>query len=48
MRGSQFPIQGPPIPAGTRISLSLLSGTGGDTADCKIYTHEYPSVTGNG
>jgi len=42
VRGSQIPIQGAPVPSGTRISAALLSGTGSDTAAIKIYTHEYP------
>lgn len=43
-RGSQFPIQGPPIPVNTRISASLMSGSGSDTCDIKIYTHIYSGV----
>jgi hypothetical protein len=44
VRGSQLPIQGPPVPAGTRISASLLSGADdGETVDIKLYTHEYPA-----
>ena len=42
MRAAFVPIQGPPIAKNTRISATLLSGTGGDRADVKIYTHEYP------
>lgn len=43
VRGSQIPIQGPPIAKNTRISASLLSGSGSDSASIKIYTHEYPT-----
>ncbi|MBP7209565.1 MAG: hypothetical protein KBA02_00050 [Paludibacteraceae bacterium] len=46
VRGSSFPIQGPPIPAGTRISATLMSGTGGNNVEVKIYTHIYNGVTG--
>lgn len=43
VRGSQIPIQGPPVPAGTRISASLLSGANnGETVEIKLYTHTYP------
>ena len=43
VRGSQVPIQGPPVAAGTRISASLLSGADdGETVKIKLYTHEYP------
>ena len=38
VRGSQFPVQGNVIPANTRISASLLSGTGSDTVEIKLYT----------
>jgi len=41
VRGSDVPIQGPPIAAGTRISATLMSGTGDTTVNVKIYTHEY-------
>lgn len=44
VRGSQFPVQGHPIPANTRISASLLSGSGNNTVDIKVYTHEYQPV----
>ena len=44
VRGSQVPIQGPPVPANTRISASLLSDDdNGETVEIKVYTHEYPS-----
>jgi len=42
MRAAFVPIQGPPMAKNTRVSASLLSGTGSDSADVKIYTHEYP------
>ena len=42
MRAAFVPIQGPPMGENTRVSASLLSGTGSDSADVKIYTHEYP------
>ena len=44
VRGSQVPIQGPPVPANTRISASLSSGADdGETVAIKVYTHEYPA-----
>lgn len=43
VRGSQVPIQGPPVASGTRISASLLSGNGSNTTAIKLYTHEYPA-----
>jgi hypothetical protein len=43
VRGSQIPIQGPPVPANARISASLLSeNNNGETVDIKLYTHSYP------
>jgi hypothetical protein len=42
MRAAYVPIQGPPIPAGTRISTTLMSGIGSNNCSAKIYTHEYP------
>lgn len=43
VRGSQVPIQGAPVPIGSRISASLLSDDDdGETVAIKIYTHEYP------
>lgn len=42
-RGSSVPVQGPPIPKNTRVSISLLSGSGSDNVDVKLYTHEYPA-----
>ena len=46
MRASWVPIQGPPVAANTRIAARLAStGGGGDSADIKIYTHQYPDVT---
>lgn len=44
VKGSQIPIQGSPIPKGTRISATLSSRNGGNTANIKIYTHEYPII----
>jgi len=41
VRGSQVPIQGPPVLPNTRMSVALLSGTGSNNVDVKIYTHEY-------
>jgi hypothetical protein len=40
-KGSTTPIQGIPIPSGTRISASLMSGSGGNTVQIKIHTHGY-------
>jgi hypothetical protein len=46
-RTGYAPIQGPPIPAGTKVWARLASTAGGSrTVDIKIYTHQYPSVTG--
>jgi hypothetical protein len=46
MRAAWVPIQGPPIVENTRIAARLAStGGGSDTADIKIYTHQYPDVT---
>jgi len=43
VRGSQIPLQGPPVAANTRISASLLSGANnGETVAVKVYTHSYP------
>ena len=40
-------VQGKPIPAGTKLWARLAStGGGSDTCDIKVYTHQYPSVTG--
>ncbi len=44
VKGSQIPIQGSPILKGTRISATLSSGDGSNTANIKIYTHEYPII----
>lgn len=42
-----IPIQGPPIPAGTKLWARLASeDADGTTCDVKVYTHEYPNVTG--
>ena len=47
MRTSAVPIQGKPIPAGTKLWARLASTAGGSrTVDIKVYTHQYPSVTG--
>ena len=47
MRVGYVPIQGKPIPAGTKLWARLASTTGGGkTVDIKVYTHQYPSVTG--
>jgi|GEM_PF-5125872 len=43
MRAAYVPIQGPPVPAGTRLSATLASGNGNNSCDVKVYTHEYPS-----
>ena len=41
-------IQGPPIPAGTKLWARLASESANDyTCDIKVYSHEYPPVTGN-
>jgi len=39
------PIQVPPSPANTRISMSLASATPGRTCDIKLYYHTYPDIT---
>jgi len=46
-RTGYAPIQGAPIPAGTKLWARVAS-TGGSsrTVDIKVYTHEYPGVTG--
>lgn len=47
MRAGYAPIQGSPIPAGTKLWARVAStGGGSDTVDIKVYTHEYPNVTG--
>ena len=47
-RVAPVPIQGPPIPAGTKLWARLASeGGGGDSCKIKAYTHEYLGVTGN-
>ena len=47
MRVGHVPIQGPPIAAGTKLWARLASTSGGSrTVDIKVYTHQYPSVTG--
>lgn len=47
-RTGYAPIQGKPIPAGTKLWARLAStGGGSNTVDIKVYTHQYPSVTGN-
>lgn len=47
-RVAPIPIQGEPIPAGTKLWVRLASVTANAyTADVKVYTHQYPSVTGN-
>lgn len=43
MRAAYIPVQGPPIPANTRVSVALASGNGSNSADLKLYTHEYPA-----
>lgn len=46
-RTGYCPIQGKPIPAGTKLWARLASTTGSSpTVDIKVYTHQYPSVTG--
>ena len=46
-RTGYCPIQGKPIPAGTKLWVRLASTSGGSlTVDIKVYTHQYPSVTG--
>jgi hypothetical protein len=41
------PIQGPPIPAGTKLWARLASeDSDGTTCNIKVYSHEYPPVTG--
>jgi hypothetical protein len=48
VKGSQVPIQGPPINAGTKLWARLASTAGGsETVDIKVFSHQYPSVTGN-
>jgi hypothetical protein len=45
---ADLPIQGRPIPAGTKLWARLAStGGGSDTVVIKVYSHQYPSVTGN-
>ena len=46
VRGSQVPIQGRPIPAGTELWARLASTSGGGNVQIKVFTHQYPSVTG--
>jgi hypothetical protein len=47
MRTGFAPIQGKPIPAGTKLWARLASTGGGeDYVEIKVYTHQYPSVTG--
>ena len=47
-RTGYCPIQGKPIPANTKLWARLASTDGGSkTVDIKVYTHQYPSVTGN-
>ena len=41
-KAPDLPIQGRPIPVGSKISATLMSGNGANTAYIKIYTHEYP------
>lgn len=48
MRTGFAPIQGKPIPAGTKLWARLASTGGGeDYVEIKVYTHEYANVTGN-
>jgi len=48
-RVAPLAIQGKPIVAGTKLWVRLASTTANAyTADVKVYTHQYPSVTGNG
>lgn len=48
VRGSEVPIQGKPIPAGTKLWARLASTAGtSHTVAIKVFTHQYPSVTGN-
>ena len=47
MRTSTVPIQGQPIPAGTKLWARLANTSASSrTVDIKVYTHQYPSVTG--
>jgi len=41
VRGSQVPIQGRPVPANSRIKASLLSGSGSNNVEIKLYVHTY-------
>lgn len=47
VKGSQVPIQGRPIPAGTKL-WARVARTSATTAtvDIKVFTHQYPSVVG--
>lgn len=46
-RVAPIPIQGKPIPAGTKLWARLASNDGASsTCNVKVYTHQYPSVTG--
>jgi len=48
MRAAWVGIQGKPIAAGTKLWARLASSGGdGETVEFKVYTHQYPSVTGN-
>ena len=47
MRVGFAPIQGKPIPAGTKLWARLANTSAiSRTVDIKVYTHQYPSVTG--
>ena len=47
-RTGYAPIQGRPIPSSTKLWARLASTNGeGRTVDIKVYTHQYPSVTGS-
>ena len=47
-RVAPLAIQGKPIPAGTKLWARLASNDGASsTCNVKVYTHQYPSVTGN-
>jgi len=41
VRGSSVPIQCPVLPLGTRLSATLMSGSGSNNVDVKAYIHEY-------
>lgn len=48
VKGSQVPIQGKPIKAGTKLwARASCTGGGSNTVAIKVFTHQYPSVTGN-